>query len=339
MRVAAVQLEPVIADVGENLRRCRALAGEAAAAGAELIVLPEFFTTGMAFDDRLADAVLPPDGAGLQLLRDVARRHGVVAGGSFLCRDADGHNRNAFFLVDRDGTVLGRHDKDLATMWEACYYTGGSDPGILSGPGGLPVGAAVCWELMRTQTVHRLRGHVDLLVGGSAWWSVPEYPPRGVARRLEAANARTAAAVAPAMARALGVPVVHAAHCGDIACGVPWLPGLPYRGRFQGGAAIVDARGGVLAWRAAAEGPGVVVADVEPGRVAPTLDVTDGFWLHPRGAVAAAFWTYQRAHGRRWYERHARSQPADDRPLEELLDPQSRRMTMSPTSRDTTMAT
>lgn len=319
IRVAAVQLEAALADVGENLCRCRALAAEAAAAGADWIVLPEFFTTGMAFDDRLAGCALPPDGAGLQLLRDIAQRHGVVAGGSFLCRDPDGHNRNAFFLVDRDGSVLGRHDKDLATMWEACYYTLGEDPGVIDGPDALPVGAAVCWELMRTQTVHRLRGKVDLLVGGSAWWSVPEYPPKSLMRKLEAANARTAAAVAPAMARALGVPVVHAAHCGEIECSVPWVPGMPYRGHFQGGAAITDAHGGVIAWRSAADGPGFVIAEVTPGRVAPTLEVTDGFWLHPRGAIASVFWTYQRAHGRRWYERHARSRPADQRSLDELM--------------------
>jgi predicted amidohydrolase len=320
MRIAAVQLEAARADVAENLRRCAALVDEAAAAGAEWVVLPEFFTTGMGFDPAMADAAMPPDGAGLQLLQELARRHGVVMGGSFLCRDADGHNRNAFFLVDADGTVLGRHDKDLATMWESCYYTGGEDPGVLAGPDGLPVGAAVCWELMRTQTVHRLRDRVDLLVGGSAWWSIPEqWPVRRLARKLEAANARTAAAVAPAMARALGVPVVHAAHCGAITCDVPMVPGLPYRGHFQGGAAIVDARGGLLAWRPAAAGAGIVVADVEPGRVAPTLEVTDGYWLHPRGAVPAAFWSYQRAHGRRWYERNARGRPAETRTLDELL--------------------
>jgi predicted amidohydrolase len=58
-RVAAVKLEPAIGDVAENLRRCEALADEAAAAGARWIVLPEFFTTGMAFDDAIADAALP----------------------------------------------------------------------------------------------------------------------------------------------------------------------------------------------------------------------------------------------------------------------------------------
>jgi predicted amidohydrolase len=317
MKVAAVQLEPAIADVAENLRRCRALGDEAGAAGAEWIVLPEFFTTGMGFVDALADCALPPDGAGLQLLQELAVRHGATVGGSFVCRDADGENRNAFFLVGPDGKVLGRHDKDLPTMWENAFYREGTDDGVLDA-GGLPVGAAVCWELMRTQTVRRLRGRVDLLVGGSAWWSIPEWRPKGLLRRLEADNARTAAQVAPAMARALGVPVVHAAHCGPVHCAIPLLPGVPYRGHFQGGTAICDAHGGVLAWRGTHEGPGVVLADVTPGRVTPTLEPTEGFWLHPRGAMAALYWAYQNPHGRRWYAKHAKGRPAETRTLQEL---------------------
>lgn len=72
--------------------------------------------------------------------------------------------------------------------------------------------------------------------------------------------------------------------------------------------------------RSAAEGEGFLIADVEPGRQEPTLEVTDGFWLHPRGAVRVLFWTYQRAHGRRWYERPARGRPVEGRSLEKLLD-------------------
>jgi predicted amidohydrolase len=48
-----------------------------AAEGAELITLPEFFTTGIAFDPRLADAALAPDGAATDLLRNLARRLGA----------------------------------------------------------------------------------------------------------------------------------------------------------------------------------------------------------------------------------------------------------------------
>lgn len=271
----------------------------------------------MGFVDAIASAALPPDGAGSQLLRELAARHGAVVGGSFICRDEDGHNRNAWLLVAPDGRVLGRHDKDIPTMWENCYYVGGSDDGVFDADG-IAVGAAVCWEFMRTQTVRRLRGRVDLVVGGSAWWSIPPWPPAAVTSRLEAANARTAASIAPAMARAVGAPVAHAAHCGPVRCPMPLLPGLPYRGHYQGGACVVDGRGGVLAWRDAGDGPGVVIADVQPGKVSPTLAAGAGFWFHPRGVLPAATWAYQNAYGRRWYRRHATGRPAERRSLAEL---------------------
>jgi predicted amidohydrolase len=308
VRVAAVQLEPAIADVAENLRRCEALGDEAGEAGAEWIVLPEFFTTGMAFDDRMAGAVLPEDGPALTLLRRLAVRHGATVGGSFLCRDADGHNRNAYLLVGPDGRRLGRHDKDLPTMWENCFYVGGDDDGVIDAGDGVCAGAAVCWELMRTQTARRLRGRVDVLVAGSAWWSIPPWPPATVTRRLEARNARTAAHVASAMAAAVGAPAIHAAHCGPIDCAMPLSP-VRYRGEFEGGAIICDAAGASVARRDRRQGAGIVVADVALGRTAPTAAIPERFWMHRRGALPAVTWSYQRAHGRRWYARHALGRP------------------------------
>jgi len=321
LRIAAVQLEPALGDVAENLCRCRRLGDEAGDAGADWIILPEFFTTGMGFLDAIADAALPPDGAGTQLLRELASRHQAIVGGSFICRDEDGHNRNAWFLIAPDGHVVGRHDKDIPTMWENCFYVGGSDDGVIDADG-IVVGAAVCWEFMRTQTVRRLRGRVDLVVGGSAWWSIPPWPPAALTRRLEAANARTAASIAPAMARAVGAPVAHAAHCGPVQCPMPLAPGVTYRGHYQGGACIVDGHGGVVAWRGPGEGPGIVIADVQPGRGTPTLDADVGFWLHQRGVMPAAIWAYQNAHGRRWYRRHAVGRPAERRPLQAIAPPE-----------------
>jgi predicted amidohydrolase len=306
VRVAAVQLEPAVGRVAENLARCERLGDEAGRRGAELIVLPEFFTTGMAFRDEIADAALPVDGSAAELLIGLARRHGALVGGSFICRDPDGENRNAFLLVAPDG-VADRHDKDLPTMWENAFYVGGDDDGVLSA-GDLPVGSALCWELMRSATARRLRGRVDLIVGGSAWWSIPRWPPRAVTDRLEASNARKAAEVVPAMARAVGAPIVHAAHCGAIESPLPWSP-FPYRGRYEGATMVCDGHGRVLAGRGPEDGPGVVLAEVEPGRVAPGAEVPDSFWMHRRGAVAAAMWSYQRRHGRRWYRRRARGRP------------------------------
>jgi len=303
MRCAALQMAPVIGDVDANLEAALRLGDEAGAAGAEWIVLPEFFTTGVAFDERLAGAAIRPDGAALDVLRDLATRHGATVGGSFLARDDAGVVRNAFLLVPPAGELLGRHDKDLPTMWENAFYVGGEDDGVLQA-GELAVGAAVCWELMRTQTVRRMRGRVDLVVGGSCWWSIPEWSPRAVFGRMEIGNAANAAKVASAFAELVGAPMVHAAHAGATECPMPWMPGLRYRGTLEGGAVIVDARGRALARRDASEGAGVVVADVVPGRVPPTAEMPGEYWLHERGLMPAFAWTVQRAHGRRWYRKN-----------------------------------
>jgi predicted amidohydrolase len=303
-KIAAIQQDAALADVTTNLAHCGNLADAAAAAGAEIIVLPEFFTTGMGFLPELVGCALPPDGAAAELLARLARRHGATVGGSFLCRDADGEARNTFLLATADG-VVGRHDKDLPTMWENCFYVGGADDGVLSGSMDFTAGAALCWEFMRTQTAHRMRGRVDVVLGGSCWWSIPSWPPRALTRRWERDNAATAANVVPAFARLVGAPVAHAAHCGEVACRLPMTP-LHYRGHFQGGAAIVAADGRVLARRDRSAGPGFALADVEIGRVPPPEPPPSGFWLHKRGPLPAASWLYQNRHGRRWYARHGR---------------------------------
>lgn len=297
-------MEPVLADVDANLEAAERLVDQAAAGGAEWIVLPEFFTTGMAFVPELADAGLPPDGVATEFLSGLARRHEATVGGSFLCRDVDGEVRNAFLLAGPDGEVLGRHDKDLPTMWENAFYVGGDDDGVLDG-GGLIAGVALCWELMRSQTARRLCGRVDIVVGGSAWWSIPPWPPAAVTRRWEAANARTATNVAEWFAPLVGAPVIHAAHAGPVTCQLPGTP-ITYRGYLEGGAAICDAYGRVLARRTRQEGPGVAVAEITTGRVSPTAAVPDRYWLHRRGPLPAVMWPVQRAHGRRWYARNAR---------------------------------
>lgn len=298
---AAVQLDAVLGDIPTNLAACERLADEAGRAGAQIIALPEFFTTGIGFAPSLATAALPPDGAATELLTALARRHGALVGGSFLCRDSDGHVRNAYLLAGPGG-VVGRHDKDLPTMWENAFYTTGDDDGVLDA-GEYAVGAAVCWELMRTQTVRRLRGRVDLMMTGSGWWSIPRWMPHRLFDRLERDNAGTARRAAASFAQYVGAPMVHAAHSGALDCAMPWLP-MRYRGRFEGATLIADADGTIVAERRAEEGEGIVLGEITLGRQPTLLDPPAGFWLHRRGMLPTTVWHYQRWHGRRWYRRH-----------------------------------
>lgn len=308
MRVAAVQLEVALGDLERNLAESERLAREAARQGAELVALPEFFTSGAAFLPELASAGLAPDGAATQMLRSVGREEGIWIGGSFLCRDHDGEVRNAFFLAGPDGELLGRHDKDLPTMWENAFYLGGTDDGVIEA-GRFTAGAALCWEFMRSATARRLAGRVDLVVGGSNWWRVPNWGPRRLSERLERANAATAIRAPASFGRLVGAPVVHAAICGDFRCQMPELPVLPYEGYFEGGALIAAADGSILAMRSRQEGSGFALADVEPGRTPPKDAIPASYWLHRRGPPAALAWNTQRLHGRRWYRRNVRQVP------------------------------
>jgi predicted amidohydrolase len=300
IRVSAIQVEPRIGDIAFNMAACERLADEAAVRQPQWIMLPEFFTTGVAFVPELADASLPPDGKATDLLLTLARRHHAYVGGSFLCRDRDGEVRNAFFLASPAG-IVARHDKDIPSCWEHCFYVGGTDDGVIN-VDGLSVGAVLCLEFNRTATLRRLRGKVDLVVGGNFKWGPPRDQPfyqRNLAATLAWMD------WTPRFARLVGAPVVEASHCGRLEGKFPWLP-MQWRTDICGSAVICDATGAVLARRDHGEGPGVIVADVEPGHIEPPQPVPSRFWIEDLDPMSKIIWHMQKWHGERWYRRHVR---------------------------------
>jgi len=301
---AAVQLEARLGDVNYNLAKTNNLIDDAFRRGADLVIVPEFFTTGIAFHPSLLNAALPLEGRALQLLCDKARRYNLPVGGSFIAIKQDRERYNTFVLAFPDGSYYS-HDKDLPTMWENCYYRGGSDPGILETPLG-PWGVALCWELIRTQTARRLRSKIDLLVGGSCWWTLPEKIPLPLKKKLIRINRELMEEAPARMARILGVPFVHAAHAGSFECHTPWLPGLTYRSYYLGETQIVDGRGKILARRKQSEGEGIVTAKIKPGRVEPSETAPERFWIPDLHPMFKLFWSYQNLHGRRYYRKVTR---------------------------------
>ena len=306
IKAAAVQLEAVVGDVAENLRRIDKLVDEAAAAGAKLIAVPEFCTSRLPFDARAHAAVLPPDNAAVDLFKRLAARHRCWLGGSMLIADA-GEIHNRYHFVEPDGRVH-LHDKDLPTMWENAFYGPGDDDGAFeTGLGG--VGVAVCWELIRTQTVRRLRDRVGVAVTGTHWWTMPDNWGRAVARTLAPMGQynRYLSENAPAeFARRLGAPVLQASHCGRFRSGFMLAPGVPlvppYDSEFVGSTQIVDAQGRVLAQRQTREGPGIVVADIELGAQTPQLPLEDRFWIPELPLFLHAYWHHQNVCGKAYYK-------------------------------------
>ena len=306
VKVAAIQLATKIGDSNTNIASCERLALLAIKETACWIALPEFFTTGVSWNPKIVEAIQNIDGTAAIFMRDFSAKHQVVLGGSFLCRLSDGSVRNRYQCYV-NGSLLGQHDKDLPTMWENYFYECGdsNDSGIIGTYDNTRIGAAVCWEFMRTMTARRLRNQVDVIMGGSCWWSIPTNFPGMLQRLWEPANNHCSLAAIQDSARLIGAPVIHAAHCGEIECPMPGLP-IKYRGYFEGNAAIVDASGQVLAHRSTSEGEGIVCAEISMGAQATTEEIPHRYWLRNRGFLPAFAWHHQRLLGRRWYKRNVR---------------------------------
>jgi predicted amidohydrolase len=299
IRVAAIQMCADFGNVDNNLRKAETLLKHALESGAKWAILPEFFTSGVGFHPAMHAAALSLEGPALSLMHEMAGAYQAVVGGSFICR-REANNYNTFLLVFPDGSYR-THDKDIPTMWENCYYIGGSDDGILETPIG-KVGAAMCWEFVRTQTARRLRGKVQMVVGGTCWWDLPR---RGLKmpQSLSTRNRQILHDTPSRFAKLVGAPVIHASHAGEFAGGSPWLPGVPYESVYLGETQIVDAAGKILARLAREDGEGFITADITPGSIPPAETIPDRFWIPDLPWLIRFAWTYQNAHGRRYYRK------------------------------------
>jgi predicted amidohydrolase len=298
--------------VEANCAAAERLVRQAFSEGAQWVILPEFFTTGMAFHPALLDAARPAHGEPFELLRRLAGEHGGAVGGSFIAL-RESHAYNTFVLAFPDGGTFS-HDKDLPTMWENCYYLGGEDDGVLDTTAG-PIGVAMCWEMVRSQTARRLVGRVELVVGGSCWWDLPDHGEGPEADALRERNLEILTATPGTLARMVGAPLVHASHAGEFEGLTPGDEETAYRSRWLGETQIVDGRGEILARRRRGEGEGVIVAEVTMGRVTdPPHPIPESFWIPDLPELLLGAWENQNQHGRQYYDEvtlpHRRARPA-----------------------------
>lgn len=114
MKIAALQMVSST-DVAANCAVALRLIGEAAARGAALVALPEYFCLmGRSDRDKLAIAEAPGDGPIQQMLSTAARDHGLwLIGGTLPIRRAGDPERvlNANCVYAPDGRLAARYDK------------------------------------------------------------------------------------------------------------------------------------------------------------------------------------------------------------------------------------
>ena len=171
-RVAAVQMVST-PRVDENLRTAAALIAEAAAQGATLVALPEYFPIMGLRDSDKVD-VREADGVGpiQDFLAATAREHGIwLVGGSLpLIASAPDKVLNTTLVYDPQGERVARYDKIHLFGFqkgkeyynESASIEAGRLPVAFDTPFGR-VGLSICYDL-RFPELYRALGATDLLV-------------------------------------------------------------------------------------------------------------------------------------------------------------------------------
>lgn len=243
-RIAAVQMVSG-PDVAENLASADSLIGQAAAQGAKLVALPEYFP--VIGDEQAKLRLREHDGEGpiQRFLADAARRHAVwLVGGTLpLVASSDDKVRNSTLVFDPQGRRVARYDKihlfgfeqGTERYDESQTIEPGDDVVYFEAPCG-NVGLSVCYDL-RFPELYRAMGDVALIVVPAAFTE-----PTGEAHWELLLRARAVENQCYVLAAAQG-----GQH--------------PSGRRTWGDSMVVDPWGRVIA--RLAKGPGVVVADMD----------------------------------------------------------------------------
>jgi hypothetical protein len=89
--------------------------------------------------------------------------------------------------------------------------------------------------------------------------------------------------------------------------GIVWNIAWKESGLEAGGIGMKVAAVQMMARLSREEGEGLAIADVEPGRITPSEDPPDGFWIPELPWLIRAAWGYQNLYGRYYYRRARRS--------------------------------
>ncbi len=299
LRVAAVQVESHDGAIEANLARAEPLVAEAAAAGARLVLCPEFLAAGYVYDESIWRSGERRGGPTEAWLGRLAAAHRIYLGASYLEAEGDDFF-NTFALAAPDGTIAGRVRKESLPAWEGWYFKSCTLPKTIdTALGRIAVG--ICQDNHTARFMGRIADEApDLILMPH---SAPCMP---VARSLVREGLSE---IAPFYARALGVPVVLV-NKARTKSRTP-LPGVPFVKMpmaFPGLSMIADSDAAVIAQLPTREG--IVIGEVvlDPARKRrPT--VPRGYWSRPPTKMprfAGAFLMVMERLGKRAYARNPR---------------------------------
>ncbi len=277
-------------DYEENLGRSIQGIEEAAAGGANIILLPELHTClyfCVEAHTRYFDLAEPIPGPTTNRLGEVAAKHGLVIICSVFERRSKGLYHNTAVVLDTDGGIAGRYRKmhipDDPGYYEKFYFTPG-DLGfhpIQTSLGKL--GVLVCWDQWFPEAARlmSLAGAEILFYPSAIGWDPADNPAEKERQRDAWITVQRAHAVAN------NLPVVTSNRVGHEADPSRATDGAD----FWGSSFICGQQGEILA-QASADKPEVIVADIDLDRT----DEVRRIWPYMRDRRIDAYQDILRRH-------------------------------------------
>ena len=262
-RVGLVQMR-MSADLDENVRRAAAKVEEAAAAGAEVVCLPELYRSPyfcQREDAALFDLAEPVPGPSTVAMAAAARRAKVAVVVPLFEKRAPGLYHNTAVIIDEHGETLGLYRKmhipDDPAFYEKFYFTPG-DLGFRSFElNAGRIGTLICWDQWYPEGARltALSGAAVLFYPTAIGWHPPEKAQYGVSQRDAWKTVQRGHAIAN------GVYVAAVNRVGH-------EPGLPGQAglEFWGTSFLCDPFGVVIA-EASIDKEEILVGEINLGRI------------------------------------------------------------------------
>ena len=173
--LALIQFESILGDPKANRRKAEAMIREAAENGAELICLPEMYTTGYNLDiigpqiTQLAENIDGPTVTDLQQLAKELKIHIVAPLALNLEDDPEARPFNSAVFIGDEGQILGVYSKCHLFETERMYFQPGQELPVYDTKLG-KIGIMICFDagFPEVARILQMKG-AELIVCPSAW--------------------------------------------------------------------------------------------------------------------------------------------------------------------------
>jgi omega-amidase len=169
-KIAVIQMDLAFGNPEANFAKAKERIAEAAGQGADVIVLPELWTTG--YDLNRLDEIADPEGRETSsLISELARKHSVhIVAGSVAARTGEGV-ANTLLVFDKHGNLAGRYGKAhlFRLMDEEKHLVAGNTAGLFR-LDGVSCAGVICYDIRFPELARKLAlGGAKILFVPAEW--------------------------------------------------------------------------------------------------------------------------------------------------------------------------